>query len=151
MIIYNKEKIKQLKKILNNDFYILTDFDGTITKGSNNSTWASIFKNEKVSDEFVQECTKIYNYYHKYELNNEIAIEEKSKIMEEWYKNNKYDCRYRHISSCHIRIVFICFTATATKSIWFRDSLIRNPPQYHLSNQRAHPTTLVGHFCVPHI
>lgn len=47
MIIYNKDKIKQLKNILNNDFYILTDFDGTITKGSNNSTWASIFKNEK--------------------------------------------------------------------------------------------------------
>lgn len=88
MIIYNKDKIKQLKNILNNDFYILTDFDGTITKGSNNSTWASIFKNEKVSDEFVQECTKIYNYYHKYELNNAISIEEKNKIMEEWYKNN---------------------------------------------------------------
>ena len=64
MIVYNKDKIEQLKNILNNDFYILTDFDGTITKGSNNSTWASIFKNEKVSHEFIQECTKIYNYYH---------------------------------------------------------------------------------------
>ena len=65
MVIFNKDKIKELNNIPQDDIYILTDFDGTITKGSNNSTWASIFKNEKVSHEFIQECTKIYNYYIK--------------------------------------------------------------------------------------
>lgn len=44
---------------------ILTDFDGTITKDSSDSSWASIFKNPNVTDEFVQECIRIFNYYHK--------------------------------------------------------------------------------------
>ena len=59
MIIYNKDKIKQLKNILNNDFYILTDFDGTITKGSNNSTWASILKMKKDSIVLINQITTI--------------------------------------------------------------------------------------------
>ena len=88
MIIYNNKKIDKLKSISYNDLYILTDFDGTITLGSKNSSWASIFKNPKVSEDFKKECIKIYNYYHKYELDEKISLDDKCLIMEEWYQKN---------------------------------------------------------------
>ena len=82
MIIIN-DRIKELRNISADDLYILTDFDGTITKDSSDSSWASIFKNPNVTDEFVQECIGIFNYYHKYEINVSIPLEEKILIMNE--------------------------------------------------------------------
>lgn len=43
MIVIDKNKIKELSNISADDLYILTDFDGTITKNSSDSSWASIF------------------------------------------------------------------------------------------------------------
>lgn len=43
MILIN-DRIKELFNVSTNDLYILTDFDGTITKDSSDSSWASIFK-----------------------------------------------------------------------------------------------------------
>ena len=88
MIIFNEDRIKELSNIATNDLYILTDFDGTITKDSSDSSWASIFKNPNVTDEFVQECIKLFNYYHKYEIDESIPLEEKMLIMSEWYNKN---------------------------------------------------------------
>ena len=88
MILYNKEKIKQLQNIQYKDIYILTDFDGTLTQGADNSSWASIFKNPNVSDEFVQECLKTFNYYHKFEIDNDISTKEKNELMKKWYQQN---------------------------------------------------------------
>lgn len=88
MIVANKEKLNQLNFISTNDLYILTDFDGTITKDSSNSSWASIFKNPKVSKEFVNECIKIFKHYHKFEIDETLSIDEKMPIINEWYKKN---------------------------------------------------------------
>lgn len=49
MMIINEDKLKQLNETSIDDIYILTDFDGTITKSNSDSSWASIFKNPKVS------------------------------------------------------------------------------------------------------
>ena len=87
MILIN-DRIKELFNVSANDLYILTDFDGTITKDSSDSSWASIFKNPNVTDEFVQECIRIFNYYHKYEIDESIPLEEKMVIMSEWYNKN---------------------------------------------------------------
>ena len=48
MMIINEDKLKQLNETSIDDIYILTDFDGTITKSNSDSSWASIFKNPKV-------------------------------------------------------------------------------------------------------
>ncbi len=70
------------------DIYIVTDFDGTLTISSSDSSWASIFKNPNVSKEFVQECIKIFNKYHPLEIDESIPFEQKLDIMNEWYKVN---------------------------------------------------------------
>lgn len=88
MIIFNKERMKELNTISQDNIYILTDFDGTITKDSSDSSWASIFKNPNVTDEFVQECTKIFEFYHKYEVDENIALQDKMSIMNQWYIKN---------------------------------------------------------------
>ena len=77
-----KKLIKLHKEILdmnfnNQDLYILTDFDGTITKDNSDSSWASIFKNPKVSKEFINECIKIFNHYHKFEIAESLSIAKK--------------------------------------------------------------------------
>lgn len=87
-MIIIKDKIKELRSISANDTYIVTDFDGTITKNSSDSSWASIFKNPNVTDEFIQECLRIFNHYHKYEIDESIPLEEKMLIMSEWYNKN---------------------------------------------------------------
>lgn len=88
MIIVNSKKLEQLNSISYDDFYILTDFDGTITKDTCDSSWASIFKNPKVTKEFIDECVRIFNYYHKYEIDTNLSLEEKMSIMTEWYRKN---------------------------------------------------------------
>ena len=86
MIIINN--YKKLSDFSPDDTYILTDFDGTITKDISDSSWASIFKNPNVTNEFVQECIKIFNFYHKYEIDKNIPIQEKMRIMTQWYEKN---------------------------------------------------------------
>ena len=63
MILVNNEKLNNLNSISVNDLYILTDFDGTITKDNSDSSWASIFKNPKVTKEFIDECIRIFSHY----------------------------------------------------------------------------------------
>ena len=87
MITFNK-KIEKINSIKNNDFYILTDFDGTITKSTSDSSWSSIFKNPKVTKEFVAKCVELYTHYHAHEIDEKLSLAEKSKIMTEWYKKN---------------------------------------------------------------
>ena len=87
MITYNG-KIKDINNIDNNDVYILTDFDGTITNDSSDSSWSSIFKNPKVTKDFINECINIYTHYHQYEIDNKLPINKKINIMNEWYQKN---------------------------------------------------------------
>jgi len=87
-LIISNGKFNELNNISNEEVYVITDFDGTITKNSNDSSWASIFKNPNVTEEFVQECIRIFNYYHKFEIDESIPLAEKISIMNEWYIRN---------------------------------------------------------------
>lgn len=88
MIIANNKKVESLNSILSNDLYIVTDFDGTITTENSDSSWASIFKNPKVNEEFVAECVKIYKKYHRFEIDDTLPVSKKMLLMNEWYKKN---------------------------------------------------------------
>ena len=81
--------IEKRKDIFNDlqlsNIYIVTDFDGTLTISTSDSSWASIFKNPNVSKEFVQECIRIFNKYHPLEIDDSIPLEHKLDIMNEWY------------------------------------------------------------------
>ena len=84
--------IEKRKGIFNDlqlsNIYIVTDFDGTLTLSTSDSSWASIFKNPNVTKEFVQECIRIFNKYHPIEIDESIPFEQKLDIMSQWYKVN---------------------------------------------------------------
>lgn len=115
-MILNNDRLNKLNSLSIDDIYILTDFDGTITQGNSDSSWASIFKNPKVSKDFIDECIKIFNYYHKYEIDDTLSMEEKMPIMNEWYERN-----IETLKKFKITEEIINYAARSENNIRFRD------------------------------
>jgi len=84
-----EEKIRILKSGGASALHVITDFDRTITK--------EVIEGQKVSLSYhpLYECFKkedykkklkdLFDYYHPFEFDHELTIEEKSKLMEEWW------------------------------------------------------------------
>ena len=119
MILVNNEKLNSLNSVSTNDLYILTDFDGTITKDNSDSSWASIFKNPKVTKEFIDECLKLYNHYHKFEIDESIPLKDKMIIMDEWYRKN-----VETLVNFKVTEEIINYAADNEKIMSFRDGAI---------------------------
>ena len=82
------EKAKNIIKKLHNNFYVLSDFDRTITTSDSLTTWAILANTNLVSKEYVNERNLLYNYYRPIEINNNIPFEEKKKLMNEWFEKH---------------------------------------------------------------
>ena len=78
--INNNEKLDRFKKISN--FYIITDFDRTLTTKDSQPSMGII--PQFLGGECLKERTKIFNYYRPLELDYTIDKKEKQKIMKEW-------------------------------------------------------------------
>ncbi len=83
--INNKEKIKNIKFHQDN-FYVVADFDKTLTEGNSNSTWAVMANSNQLGDEYTKKRTKLYEKYRPIEIDMSITDEEKSMFMTEWWK-----------------------------------------------------------------
>lgn len=85
--INNKEKLDKIK--LNKDnFYVVVDFDKTITEGFSNSTWGVMAYAESVGPDYSQRRTALYNHYRPIEIDSTISEEEKSKEMSNWWHSH---------------------------------------------------------------
>lgn len=84
-IISNKNLKEKLKLFKNENTYILTDFDRTITKGGSSSSWSILSKSDKVPKEYVKERQELYEYYRPIEIDETIDFEQKSNLMTEWW------------------------------------------------------------------
>ena len=82
------EKAKKIIKNLNNNFYIISDFDRTITASNSLTSWSILSNTNLVSDEYINERNLLYNYYRPIEISNDILFEEKKKLMSEWFKKH---------------------------------------------------------------
>ena len=78
--INNKEKIEKLKQL--NNYYVITDFDRTLTTKQSEPTMGIVPK--FLGGECLEERMKIFNYYRPLELDYTINEIEKQKIMKEW-------------------------------------------------------------------
>lgn len=82
--INNKEKLNEIK--LNKDnFYVVADFDKTITEGYSISTWGVMANARNVAPDYTQRRTALYNHYRPIEIDSTISDEEKSKEMADWW------------------------------------------------------------------
>lgn len=83
--INNQEKINNLK-FDKNDFYVVADFDRTLTEGSSDSTWGIFANANQVGEEYKKRRTALYNKYRPIEIDPNISEEEKSDAMKEWWQ-----------------------------------------------------------------
>lgn len=83
--INNEQKLKDIK-LEKDNFYVVADFDKTLTEGSSNSTWAVMANANQVGEEYKERRTALYNKYRPIEVDSSISDEEKSKAMTEWWK-----------------------------------------------------------------
>lgn len=85
--INNKEKIENLKLDKNN-FFVVADFDQTLTEGKAQSTWQVTAGSEHLGDEYIKRRDELYNYYRPKEIDPNIPDNEKCKLMNKWWKQH---------------------------------------------------------------
>lgn len=86
-----KKKIDLIKKDGLDKFFVLSDFDGTLTKvfyrGKTRPSVISILRSEKyLTQEYSQKAFALYEKYHPIEINPKISRAIKKKKMEEWWR-----------------------------------------------------------------
>jgi 5'-nucleotidase len=79
--ICNSEKLDKIK-LNKNNYYIVSDFDQTITSGKSPGSWKI---NKKNSEELTKEENELYSKYRPIEIDNTIDHDKKFEIMYEWY------------------------------------------------------------------
>lgn len=78
----NKEKLNEFKHLDNDDYFVITDFDHTLTTPKSETSIGLI--PNYVGGEFLEKRTKIFEFYRPLELDYTINPEDKKKIMKEW-------------------------------------------------------------------
>lgn len=78
--INNNEKLDRMKKL--SDYYVITDFDRTLTRKDSEPSMGIVPK--YLGGECLKERTKIFEHYRPLELDYTIEEKEKQKIMKEW-------------------------------------------------------------------
>lgn len=82
MIYINKEKLSGFKNLDYNDFFVITDFDHTLTTPES-ETSVGLIPNF-LGGELFEKRTKLFNHYRPLELDYTIKDEDKKKLMREW-------------------------------------------------------------------
>ena len=59
----------------NNNFYIVTDFDRTITAGDSQSSWGVLSKNNNISENYINERQQLYRKYRPIEIDLKLDYE----------------------------------------------------------------------------
>lgn len=73
MIISEKVKDKLPIKDLNN-YYVVTDFDRTITNGFSKTSWSILAESNMVPEVYVNERQELYDKYRPIELDNNMDL-----------------------------------------------------------------------------
>lgn len=79
----NTDKLEQIKFEKEN-FYIVADFDKTITSLESCDSWDASGK--RLGDEFQKEVNRLYEMYRPIEVSYKLPIEEKKQAMKTWYE-----------------------------------------------------------------
>ena len=87
--MFIKEKVKNFLPLKNlNTFYVVADFDRTITNGNSQTSWSILAHSNLVSKSYIQERQALYDYYRPIEISETIDINTKMNLIKEWYKKH---------------------------------------------------------------
>ena len=102
------------------NYYVLVDFDRTLTDGCSLSSWEILSKSGFMPKEYVDKVNKLYEYYRPLEIDIDIDFDLKNKLMEEWWSKNinlfsEYGLREEYIKEVVKKKDFIYFRNGADK------------------------------------
>jgi len=69
-------------------YYVVADFDRTITKGNSMTSWAILSNSKDIDEHYKTERNKLYDHYRPIEIDETIDIDKKNELMKEWYKKH---------------------------------------------------------------
>ena len=78
--------IRKFKRLDPKETFILTDFDRTLTEHDSSTCWGLLEESPYVDEDYAKESLRIYEYYRPIEINQAIPFDEKTKIMEKWFR-----------------------------------------------------------------
>lgn len=84
MVYINEEKIKNIH-LNSNNFYVVMDFDKTITTSSGDDSWTIIQNPNIMNPNFYKDSLLLYEKYGPLELDYTLDTVSKSNYMKEWY------------------------------------------------------------------
>ena len=83
--VNNEEKIKKVK-LEKDNFYVVADFDQTLTEGTSESTWGILASANDLGGDYIRKRNDLYEYYRPIEIDSTISNQEKSEAMNTWWK-----------------------------------------------------------------
>ncbi len=86
MLFINNNVLSKIKNWQN--YYILIDFDRTITTGNSSSSWDILLNDNKVANDYKNKIDELFKFYRPIELDMTIDLEQKKKLLEEWWNKH---------------------------------------------------------------
>ena len=83
--IKNKKKFNDISL---DNFYVIADFDKTLTSKDSNTTFSLFSKSSFYPKEYLEERNRNYEYYRPLELDPKINDEEKIQIVKKWQESS---------------------------------------------------------------
>lgn len=84
MITIKENMIDKINSLNNSNYYVVMDFDKTITNKKSNTTFSLFSKSGLYPKEYLEERNRNYEYYRPLELDASISLEKKEQIVKEW-------------------------------------------------------------------
>lgn len=88
MLYFNKDIINKFKNTDDNTWYVVTDFDRTLTMGISKSSWGVLSSDTFGCNDYIKERDDLDNYYRPLEISDKLDDDEKAKYMEDWWNKN---------------------------------------------------------------
>lgn len=87
MIYINEDKLNNIK-LTDNNFYVVMDFDETITTADSLNSWSILENPNFINPDLSKEASKLVERYYPIELDYTLDDATKSIYLEEWYYKN---------------------------------------------------------------
>lgn len=82
-----KDKIKDEMPIVNwNSYYVVADFDKTITNGNSKTSWSILAGSDLVPKEYIEDRDAYYKIYRPIELDESMDPDERREKVKEWFR-----------------------------------------------------------------
>ncbi len=84
------DKAKEMLPIRDfSDYYVVADFDRTITNGNSKTSWSILASSQLVPECYVEERQELFDKYRPIELDEAMDFDKRSSLVREWF--------YKHI------------------------------------------------------